>query len=287
MRFFLFLVFVLFSAVVLSQQVNDSIVYDTIQLDNKTIIKKQVIKKEYVEKSPLAMGYFSEVNFSPVYTKTRYANKFHDSISTNLRGYSTGICQNIIINNYLFQIGITYLNLRSSFDYQKYNRTINTGSYEVLDTINVHYYIINGDSVPGILTEPRIVHYSDTSVTYNHLAGKQEYHFINIPVLVGYRFRAEKFAFYIKTGVYFQVLVASNGQVIEPSSLTLNKLADVVKKKCTVTSIFGLGIEYPFSNRFSVMIEPVFHKDISGFNQNSQIKNADKFGVQVGLQYWF
>ncbi len=280
------LVFV--SASSFCQYQRDSVVYDTIQLNaDTTIIKKKVIVKEVTEKPPLAIGYYTEANFSPLITNTWYTNHFIDSISTSLQGYSASVSQCIVVNNYLLQAGINYTNLHSSFHYEKYSMDINTGSYNVIDTINIHYYIINGDSVPEVVTEQRTVDYSDTARNHIHLKGRQRYQFLNIPVLFGYRFRAEKFAIHVKAGVVVQLLLSARGEIIDQSSLTLNKLQEVAPKKTSVVSIMSIGFEYPFSRYFSIYAEPVFHKGLSGFKQNPQIKNVNKFGVNLGLQYWF
>ena len=282
------LVLISMSTSTFGQHQKETVVYDTIRLnDDTTIIKKKVIMKEVIEKQPLAIGYYTEANFSPVFTSTQYINHFFDSISTSLSGYSTSVTQCMVVNNYLVQAGFNYTYLHSSFKYEKYSVNINSGTYNVIDTINIHYYIINGDSVPGMITEQRTVDYSDTTRSHKHLSGKQTYQFLNIPILFGYRFRAEKFAVHVKAGLLFQFLLSARGEILNQSSLTLDNLKDVAQKKSSVVSLISIGFEYPFSQRFSLYAEPVFQKDISGFKQNPQIKKVDRFVVRLGFQYWF
>lgn len=205
----------------------------------------------------------------------------------NMQSNTLTLTQYFIVNNFLIQSGIE-LNLYKA-DYSVHNSwdSIYSETIQMIDTINTHYYIVDGDSIPEYIIDQYTIVKNDTiaqTVNYN---GTNKISCLTIPLNLGYRWRFEKYALYFKIGTRFNFITSSKGKVFLTNSNEWVELNNLIKNKFHISGTANLAFEYPFSAIGSVIIEPEYRYSWYSRVSPGFTKNYHQFGVKLGIQFWF
>ncbi len=209
-------------------------------------------------------------------------NQYSESQSHTLT-----LSQYFIINNCLLQSGFEFNMFQAASSAIKTWDSINSSQITVYDTINTHYLIDDGDSIPEYVIEQRTITQSDTIgvAIANNIINKISC--FTIPLNLGYRWRFDKFALYLKVGSRFNFITSSKGKIYDAKNDGWVKLNDLIQKKFYLSGTACLALEYPFSVLGSVIIEPEYRYNLYSRVNPVFAKNFQQFGLKMGVQFWF
>lgn len=233
------------------------------------------------------IGKVTEISYS--YSFINQESFLGDSINnfTNHNVHSWALTQYFIVNNFLIQSGIEYSTTTTGYLLNYSRDSVFSKQVMVYDTINTHYYIVNGDSIPEYVIDQYYITETDTIVNQVIKTDENEITCVIIPLNIGYRWRFDKFALYGKIGTRFNFITQTTGKVFLSDNLEWVKFEKKIEKKFYCSATASMAFEYPFSALGSVIIEPEycyswFSQVNSGFTQNYH-----RFGVKLGIQFWF
>jgi hypothetical protein len=262
-----------------SSFISSSMLLQDTSSENKIIVDDIVYKT-------LLLGYVTEFTYSPYISFVPGKNnQFRDSYK-NLSGNSFSLTQYFIVNNYLAQVGIKYSELKGNYDINDHWEEVNIISYTAYDTINTHYYIVNGDSIPESVVDSFGLTSPDTTRFNNTYQGENIIRFYSIPINFGYRWRFENFAIYLKAGLAINIIESQKGYYYsfdEHNIVTLKEYSDLNMFYSASASVM---LEYPFSRYFSLVLEPYYSKNFS-FSSTQYFRKTNNLGLNFGLQFWF
>jgi hypothetical protein len=220
-----------------------------------------------------------------------------------LISYSGGIAFSYKINKrFSIQSGLYYSSLGQEVDginsfsgFRKYVYTKGDHNFEVLTTKG-SVYTSNADvfliaSGPG---ERILTNYTNdvfdpkkASLQFINNTLHQNFSYLELPVILRYKFVDKMIDFNLIGGVSYNLLVnnsvyARNDggkyQIGETDGLNL----------LTVSSSLGMGMEYNFSDKLSLNLEPTFRYYLNPFNEMAGSKiHPYSFGIFSGVSYKF
>ncbi len=284
-RYFLVLLGIALTVHTYSQQ-SDTVYYDTIHSNGVTkVVKNNLVVKDEVQYQTILVGFTSQLTYSQFSMSLNSLNNQVQNSFSFSPGYSLELTQYFLVNNYFIQTGCSYNHIQGQYDINDSWWIFFQKAITLLDTLNTHYYVIDGDSVPEYITQPYEEEVVDSNMVHFKEQGKNVINSIGIPVYLGYRWRFKKIAVYFKTGISFNFIQYISGKDYNFKEHLANNLHDKAKKTMFMTIMLGTTVEYPFSNSFSVILEPYFMKTFK--NNNSYLFNHSGYGGKIGLQYWF
>lgn len=249
-------------------------------------ISKLYIPKQHVFVS-LAL-YVSPTYNAPVMNSTAgyndYLNYRNENESPSF-SISAGIDLQINIKSWYVQTGLAYSRFNN---YRNYNHT-----FLAYDSLRSYY---SNDTTWGWLYDPPdigkpVVIGIDTVwvPVYNDLnEGQNEWNYLEIPLLVGYKFNISRFSFDVATGFSYALLLNASGNV---PSLThenmfteLSEMNDLMNRN-QFNYILQLGISYHLTPEWSIMAKPFYKQNLrSIFNDTYPIDQRFRsFGIKFGL----
>lgn len=200
---------------------------------------------------------------------------------------SITLTQYFIINNFLIQSGVEISMYQANYSSYSAWDSIVSSQITVYDTINTHYYIVDGDSIPEYVIEQYTSTQKDTigEGTTNNITNKISC--FTIPLNMGYRWRFNKFALYMKVGSRFNFISSSKGKIYTAKSDDWFELSDLIQKKFYMSGTASLAFEYPFSALGSLIIEPEYRYSWFSRINPAFVNNYQQLGVKMGVQLWF
>ncbi len=230
---------------------------------------------------------------SPVYNVPEIIAKDGDSDYINYRNnnetpslsFSVGMDVQLNIKNWYIQTGLAYSRFSN---YRNYNHT-----FLAYDSLSSYY---SNDTTWGWLYDPPeigkpVVIGIDTVwvPVYNDLnEGKNEWNYLEIPLLVGYKFNKSRFSFDVATGFSYGLLLNASGNV--PSLSHENMFTELsemnnLMNRNQFNYILQLGLSYHLTPEWSIMAKPFYKQNLrSIFNDTYPIdQRFSSFGIKFGL----
>jgi len=220
-----------------------------------------------------------------------------------LISYSGGVSFSYKINKRVsIQSGLYYSSLGQQVDginsfggFQKYNNTKGAHNFEVLTT-NGTVYTNNADvfliaSGPGerILTDYTIDVFDPkkASLQYINNTLRQNFSYLELPVIMRYKFVDKTIDFNLIAGVSYNMLVNNSVfTIVDGGKYPIGKTEGL--NPVSLSSSLGMGMEYSFSKNLSLNLEPTFRYYLNPFSQmtGSGI-HPYSFGIFSGISYKF
>ncbi|MEI6048033.1 MAG: outer membrane beta-barrel protein [Bacteroidota bacterium] len=220
-----------------------------------------------------------------------------------LMSYSGGVAFTYKISKrFSVQSGLYYSSLGQEVDginsfggFQRYDITKGDRNFEVLTTSGT-VYTNNGD-VFLISTGPgnRVITAYTNDVFDPEKASlqplnntlRQNFRYLELPVVLRYKFIDKKIDFNLIGGLSYNMLVNNSVfTIIDGSKYQIGKTEGL--NPISLSSSIGMGMEYSFSEKLSMNLEPTFRYYLNPFNQatGSTIRPYS-FGIFSGLSYKF
>jgi opacity protein-like surface antigen len=206
----------------------------------------------------------------------------------NTVSYSASILPQMSFNRFFIQSGI---NMRFTHDKGNYAVDYNRylGTYEHVDKITF-------DSTENGVIPTYYTHTVEVYDTVNHYAiseTKANYTYLEIPLLVGYRYKIGKFSIFVKAGPAASFLVIKNVPAAgypEDKARIIN-VDYQIPARSTVSwqLMMGAGFDYQLADKFSFSLEPTFRYALKPEYSlpDGARGNTTSFGIRAGLNYNF
>lgn len=176
-----------------------------------------------------------------------------------------------------FGSGINLTQINERFDYRHSFTTVDS-----IWGIEAYQITLEGDTVP---IYGNIPHIRDTIIRKKYF---NKYRMIEIPVMVGFRFKAQRTIFGVQAGTFVNLSMTPEGRILtsESQEIDINK-EQVFKTNIGLSYYFGVSIEHPFNDNFSAYVSPFmryfpenFAKSSYGLKQQYAL-----YGIDVGVRY--
>ncbi len=261
--------------------------------ETDTIFGKHILVKE--NKTAVKQDRFSVIFYGgTAYSQSNilgdnseYLN-YRNANESNENSWSVGGEIKFHIKNWIITSGLSYsvYNQRRSYmhTYQEYSPE---DSYYNYDTTWMWFFDPPEIGVPIIseIDSNWVNVYNDITIDNS---GINRISYLEIPLLIGYRYNANLFSFEVNTGAYFGFLMNSsikvpdfenNSKVIEPQ----------VTRNTMVSFAINTSIYYHLSRNTSIFISPYYKQNLkSVFNNDYPVNQRFKtYGINFGLSYSF
>lgn len=243
-------------------------------------IKKLTSYREYARKKTAEWSV--GIYFNPE------VSNFQDESFENTISYGAGILPRISFNKLFIQSGINMRFTQDKANYSvDYNRYL--GSYE--DVYEVTFDSTDNGVIPTYHTQT-----VDVYDTINHYAITEthaKYTYLEIPVLVGYRYSFGKFSLFANGGPAASFLVIRNIPEVsnpEDKARIINVESQIpVRTSVNWQMMLGAGFDYQLAGRIRFSMEPTFRFALKPeYNLPEGAKrNTTSFGIRAGLNYTF
>lgn len=107
---------------------------------------------------------------------------------------------------------------------------------------------------------------------------------VNIPLLFRYTISSSSFSFYTNVGVSANFTVKEDA-VIKTGSFEFSYTNSLIgKRKINCSLLLGFGMQYKFTNRLAIFIEPIYRASITSVTQDIPVNcYPQSFGLSTGL----
>ena len=117
---------------------------------------------------------------------------------------------------------------------------------------------------------------------------KNRYHYLEIPLLIGFQTNKNKVNIEIGTGVSFGFLVSANGKLPDldnNSLLEINKNSDFLRNT-SFNYILRAGIQYNINSSLSLIAKPYFKRNLNSVFKVDYpiIQKYTTFGIDIGVR---
>ena len=187
--------------------------------------------------------------------------------------------------------------VRDSYDIIKYelsnaividtiwNYRVDSSSVTIMDSTQVIKY----DTLTAIRYDSVKVVVVDTVKEIRFIDVRNQYSYIEIPIMIGYEFNAKhKFSYVINAGLVTGIFINAKGKGVTLSNeiVDLNTLPFM---KLTFTGMATAGVHYKFSKEMSLILEATYRKNFTSIYQTDYFmeKRFNSFGLRVGVKYRF
>jgi len=206
--------------------------------------------------------------------------------SAYIKDYSFGANIKYHYNNMFIQSGLVYSNFGDVFSLNQENEIHDTSGGYYSYNINTYYtYDTLGwddDPLqPGVLvpvlssnlhTDTIITGWnsSDSLCYENELASAEtRYRYIEIPLMFGYQLAYKDWGFLVSAGASYGFKVADRAEYTSSNKLSeLDKLSSPYSDS-NINGIVSLGLSYAISDKISVVLQPTYKTNLTGFTAQS------------------
>ena len=254
-------------------------------------------------------NWYVEVMYSSDYAYQNYANATTNNGFININetyeqyikpkyGYSYGF--NIGYSykeKWSLQVGINYANkgekTTASISVDTFSNTSNTFTPPLSPFISTDLSI-SGNRQGFSLYEvySKTPQYSNIKLDsiYENQNINHKYEYFDLPFLVGYHFRKNKFSIHPSFGASLSFFYRYRIVQLQEKYKDRVVIAgdDTPFKKVYYSALINIGAEYRFSNKFSFNIEPTFRYGLTSIVKNLPVNGyLHSFGLVTGLRYHF
>ena len=206
--------------------------------------------------------------------------------SSYIKDYSFGANIKYHYNNLFIQSGLVYSNFGDVFSLNQENEihdtsggyySYNINTYYTYDTLGWDYDPLQpGVLVPilrsNIHTDTVITNWnsSDSLCYENELASAEtRYRYIEIPLMLGYKFGYRDWDFLISAGASYGFKVADKAEYTSSNKLSnLDELSSPYSNS-NINGIVSLGIAYSINDKISVVLQPTYKTNLTRFTAQS------------------
>jgi opacity protein-like surface antigen len=192
---------------------------------------------------------------------------------------------------YYSSVGQKISGISSSAGFSRFNNTkgrsfgIETSVGTIVSTNNDIYY---NDAISDRIQTPYTSDVFDpvkSGLQYLNNSIFQNFDYLEVPVIVRYKFIDQKIDFNLTGGLSYNLLV-NNSVYTSLNSTSVGKTDGI--NKLTLSSSLGVGMEYNLSDKLSVNLEPTFRYYISPFGVALGSKiHPYSIGLFSGISYKF
>jgi hypothetical protein len=217
--------------------------------------------------------------------------------------YSGGVAFAYKINKrFSIQSGLYYSSLdqdvtgiNSFGGFQKYNNTKGGHNFEVLTTNGTIYtnnadvFLMANGSGERIITNftKDVFDPQKASLQYINNTMRQNLSYLEMPVVLRYKVIDKTIDVNLIGGVSYNLLVNNSAYtIVDGGKYPIGKTAGL--NPISLSSLLGMGMEYSFSENFSLNLEPTFRYYMNPFNASTGLKiHPYSFGIFSGISYKF
>ena len=261
---------------------------DTNKSESPALVKNDsLFKKDLHSKSRLSLMVFYSLNQSWSNLKDNSNDNFDDVAMYNSRenskfSYTTGINIKYDINDkWSLLTGATYSQIAKSI-------TIQTMYAEPNAANEIHFLFPTSSGViemPFDDSHPNL-HPGD-SINAKAVCN-QSIKFINVPLIVRFELKKNKFIWYANAGVSANFIVQEKAKISinNPETTIVNQIKGL--KKMNYGFLIGAGVQYNLRNDFGVFIEPMFRGSFTSITYNTSVNSyPNSIGLNLGFSLHF
>ena len=218
-------------------------------------------------------------------------NRFRQDNESPALSWSFGANVQYNFNNWFFEFGLSYSTYRNkrnyNFNYQVIDSAASYYTYDtnwvwIYDPPNLEYPVMVGIDTNWVSV------YDEYQVVDN---GYNEWKYLDVPILLGYRYNRNLFSLEIATGVSIGVLLSQKVSVpVYPDCYEMikqNTISD--DNQINYRFIIRAGALYQITPDWSIFAQPYFQKSLSPIliNEGSVNQSLTFYGLNFGLKYSF
>lgn len=246
--------------------------------------------------------------FIPSNSEHQTYSNYVDSLTSPDYSVSYGLDFAYTYKNFIFQTGLSmqtftegFKNRQTQLDivqkpYTNYFDRL-VSSWDTVWFLNLDS-LLQGDSVwvpvpvetTYTVRDSNILYTNDTLKQYLYKKEQNKYRYFEIPLMVGYQVKDNRFTYSLKAGIITGILQAVKGyNVSSDNKFTSLDLANNPFGKYHFSAILSLGVSYNFNGHWSVFGEPYIRRSINSvFEKNYLLaKKFSSGGLKVGINYIF
>ena len=115
-----------------------------------------------------------------------------------------------------------------------------------------------------------------------------DYSIIDVPILVGYNFKMNKFAVHVESGISFSFISdAKSVFALEDTNIVINNLSILTPEKSYMNYVGQVSFLYSVSRKLQFMIQPSFNYGLSGIFKELPEEKINVFSLKAGLRLNF
>lgn len=240
----------------------------------------------HLKKTWVSLGFYAApaLNFYRLNGKDEDYLNYREQHETATVSWSAGADVRINIKNWYIQTGLTY-------SVYKLDRNYNH-SFEALDSLNSYYQT---DTIwgwvfdPPEINKPIVLGFDTTYVpVYNDInQGTNEWHYLEIPLLAGYKFNRGRFSFDIGTGFSYGFLLYASGNVPDlKQENTFVELENTESNQHLFNYLVQVGVSYHLTPAWSLNLAPWYKHNLNSvFDNNYPVdQRFNAIGINFGLR---
>lgn len=241
-------------------------------------------KEEASDTDTLYLGYITEFTYGRVSDLPFQVKDFSILYGSVQNSSAYKLSQYFLINNWLFQIGFEYSCITKSVNITNIAPSFVTRDVLRTDTINTHYYIIDGERYAESVVETFVDEITEFAPILEQKKLNHTISYFSVPINFGYRWRFNYLALYLKMGASIHYVNQSFEYNMQSAPLFYNELNT---SNYFYSASVSTAIEVPISYRLSFILEPSykFLKLNSTIQQSIVYRNQSS--LSIGIQYWF
>ncbi len=194
---------------------------------------------------------------------------------------------------YQFGLGFTLqhrsgFNLSTGLNYTQINEQFRfSEAVTTLDSVfDIKYLVINlNDDTTAIYGN--VLHEVKTTFQKEYY---NKYRMFDVPILVGYRHEGHDFSVGVQAGVFFNLNLSTQGQILKSADETTSiDTAGIFKSNISMSYYLGLYAGYHINENLEVYVSPFVRHFPKDFTEKRYAlrQQYNLYGVNIGLRYKF
>ncbi len=196
-----------------------------------------------------------------------------------------------------FQLTLSYyfinnLFIESGFKYSIINEQANYTFDKIISEKTIYDSTVIGYQV-GPTGDPKPI-YNITERTEREIQStaqqsKNQYHFISVPLFIGYQIDLNRWSYYVKGGASAEILTKSSGYIKAFSTnneLDLSSPENPINTSVHLNFEIATGVGYQLSEKYIITIEPSYKTNISSLTKSEYPLNQkfETIGINAGIR---
>ena len=198
--------------------------------------------------------------------------------------------KNITVLNYGVELGYFFnknINVAAGVNALTYGEdikhTIEETKIEIISVISSYDTVINYDSllvpIDTVIT-PNFTDETTSETTSEDASSKNRYTYLQVPFMLGYKKRFNKFGVNVKAGIVYGRLIKSSGGYINEN----NTAFEPTELKQHVFSFAASTVLSYSVKKFNLLIEPKYQSNLSNvFPKSETTQKYSAFGISFGI----
>lgn len=234
------------------------------------------------------------------YTEGIYSRHTDD----NITGMNAGFGLRYHVNNFFVHSGVQLGSFgeKTSFDWtESYNQHFGFDSTMSITTEytydSIDFIVLNNDTivvtqaVPTSWDTTYSAYSIDSTMNEDHQRKtRNQYRFIEIPLMLGYRFEYQRFSIDVASGIGVAIPYGAKGYYLANGTLQPMDNNEQMYKHTVVNYLLSAGVHYHLNRRTSVSFMPMYRTNLTRLHTNSEARlpeNYHSFSANFGLTYMF